>query len=98
MYYQKRGAILRAYSKYNKMKNTQKTPLSKLDRVIFAFMAVSIVSLAGFLISYGAIMYAVIVLTFGFYIRWFIMFCAKQDREFNEMQKQDEKARNEFFY
>ena len=80
------------------MKNTQNTPPSKLDRVIFALMAVSIVALAGFLISYGAVMYAVVVLIFGFYIRWFIMFCAKQDREFNEMQKQEEKERNEFFY
>lgn len=80
------------------MKNTQKTPPTKLDRIIFAFMAVSIVALAGFLISYGAVMYAVIVLIFGFYIRWFIMFCAQQDRDFSEMQKKEEKERNEFFY
>jgi hypothetical protein len=80
------------------MKNTQNPRPSVLNRIFSAVSAVCIVSLSGFLFAHGAIIYAVAVLLFGFYIRWFILFCAKQDRDFQAMQEQEEKERNEFFY
>lgn len=80
------------------MKNTQKTTPSASNRVFSAVSAVSIVGLAGFLISYGLILYAVAILAFGFYCRWFILYCAMQDREFNAMQKNDRDEYEKFLY
>jgi hypothetical protein len=80
------------------MKNTQTPPPSALNRVFSVVTAISIVGLAGFLISRGAIGFALFVLCFGFYCRWFVLFCAQQDREFNAQQERERQELENFFY
>lgn len=80
------------------MKNTQKPRYSAFYRFFSAISALAIILLAGYLISYGAIVYAFAVLLMGFLIRNFVLMCARQDEDFQAMQEQEEKERNQFFY
>lgn len=81
------------------MKNSKKPRYSALYRFFSAISALAIVSLAGYLISYGAIIYAFAVLLMGFLIRNFVLLCARQDEDIERMQKQDDFIkRDQFFY
>lgn len=80
------------------MKNTQNPRPSALNRVFSIVSAVAVSGLAGFLAYYGAYLHAFAVASMGFYIRYFVLFCARQDREFNAQQERERQELENFFY
>ncbi len=80
------------------MKNSKKPRYSAFYRVFSIVSALAVLASAGYLFYYGVILYGVIVLLFGGYIRYFVMFCARQDEDFERMQKEDFIKRDQFFY
>lgn len=81
------------------MKNYKKPRYSAYYRVFSILSSVAIISLAGYLVTYGALIYAFAVVLMGFLIRNFVLLCARQDEDIARMQRKDDFIkRDQFFY
>jgi hypothetical protein len=80
------------------MKNTQTPPPSALNRVFSVVSAVAVAGFAGLFAYHGAYLHAFSIALMGFACRYFVLFCAKQDREFNAQQKRERDEIENFFY
>lgn len=76
------------------MKNTKTPQPSTECRIFSAVSAVSIVSLTGYAVACGALLFGASVFLMGFTIRNGVLLIAQKDREFNAQFQQDENENN----